>query len=490
MKKEKPRKIIFDLYFDEAPIFYKVAEEIQQLFGIEVIGVTLGKRWNNIIKNPKIKLYNMSDFFNKNWSSINITGKIIKEYERKYGNPFNSNIILADRFFSNYFFYKYNWKYSTKYLILSFKFWEFLVKKEKLCSSDIFVLPGVAFLPHLTCQKVAQKEKVNFFSLYVSPFTNNNFLISHGINNFYPLLQKNYNNYLKINLTKKEDEEIELFLNNFKKKEIKPEYMKAIIQKKMVTPWHIKWFSLRFYYYYFLGWKKDKFDFITLNPFWYAFRDLRMVVKAQIMNLFYKFDKVGKEEEYIFFPLHLQPEASTLILGSYYVDQIALIENIAKSIPLDYKLYVKEHISALGKRDSGYYKKIKKIPNVKLISPYENSHELIKRSKAVIVITSTVGLEGLIYEKPVIVLGDTFYNISDLTYQIKGIKELPGVLESILEEDFQIDKLKLKKFILSLLHSSHKGNIYVPHVSGVKTLIQENIKNISFGIVDEYQKIS
>ena len=45
----------------------------------------------------------------------------------------------------------------------------------------------------------------------------------------------------------------------------------------------------------------------------------------------------------------------------YYLNQIALIENISKSIPINTTLLVKEHKGMLGHRDLGYYKELKKI---------------------------------------------------------------------------------------------------------------------------------
>ena len=38
-------------------------------------------------------------------------------------------------------------------------------------------------------------------------------------------------------------------------------------------------------------------------------------------------------------------------------------------------------------------------PNVRLVAPHTSSHELIRRAEAIAVISSTVGLEALLYEK-------------------------------------------------------------------------------------------
>ena len=50
------------------------------------------------------------------------------------------------------------------------------------------------------------------------------------------------------------------------------------------------------------------------------------------------------------------------------------------------------------------------MPNVRLVAPHTSSHELIRRAEAIAVISSTVGLEALLYGKPVLTLGQPFYS--------------------------------------------------------------------------------
>jgi hypothetical protein len=57
------------------------------------------------------------------------------------------------------------------------------------------------------------------------------------------------------------------------------------------------------------------------------------------------FDRPIAGEQYVLYPIHFQPEASTLVQAPYYLDQAALIEDISKSLPVGYQLHVKEHVS-------------------------------------------------------------------------------------------------------------------------------------------------
>lgn len=116
-----------------------------------------------------------------------------------------------------------------------------------------------------------------------------------------------------------------------------------------------------------------------------------------------------KDKPYVYFPLHVDPEASTLICAPYHANQTAVIEALSKSIPLSACLLVKEHPIMIGKRPRGFYKKIAGMPNVVLVPHDESSHDLIKNASLVATITGTAGWEALVMEKPLLLLGRTPY---------------------------------------------------------------------------------
>ena len=57
----------------------------------------------------------------------------------------------------------------------------------------------------------------------------------------------------------------------------------------------------------------------------------------------YSLNNIPSDEKYVYFPLQFEPERTILISAPYYTNQLELIKNIARSIPVDYFLYVKEH---------------------------------------------------------------------------------------------------------------------------------------------------
>jgi len=163
---------------------------------------------------------------------------------------------------------------------------------------------------------------------------------------------------------------------------------------------------------------------------------------------------------FVYFPLHLQPEATTAIRAPFYLNQVALVENIAKSIPVDMKLYVKEHPAMAGKRDSRYYHEIRKIPNVRLIDASVSSHALIKNSSLVATITGTVGWEALLMKKPVITFGHVFYNAMDSVRKCKNITDLPYMVKNAMG-GHKHDERELVDFVSAIIENSFGAGLNV-----------------------------
>ena len=122
------------------------------------------------------------------------------------------------------------------------------------------------------------------------------------------------------------------------------------------------------------------------------------------------FQSIEVDKKYFLFCLHCQPEKSTNIDAPKYIDQIKVIEEICKYLPKNIYLYVKEHFHMDGKRRSSFFKKLKKINNVKLISPYADQFKLLKNSEGIITITGTIGLESAFFGKPYFCYGESIFS--------------------------------------------------------------------------------
>ena len=176
------------------------------------------------------------------------------------------------------------------------------------------------------------------------------------------------------------------------------------------------------------------------------------------------FDRPVPGEKYVLYPIHLQPEASTLVQAPYYLDQAALIADISKSLPVGYQLYVKEHVSNRGRRPLAFYKELRETFGVRLLGPDEDTWTLIHDAAAVTVITGTVGWEGLLFGKPVVTFGNVFYNDCSLTQQAGLVPkdQWYGVFRRAIFEH-QHDEERLLEFVAAIQASSRPGFLKNPN---------------------------
>jgi len=175
----------------------------------------------------------------------------------------------------------------------------------------------------------------------------------------------------------------------------------------------------------------DRMDYDYIHPFWQNV-DL---AKRKLRNLRGNtdlYDRFDPSEPFTFFPLHYEPELSLLVLAPAFTDQIELIGHIAKSLPVGMTLCVKEHPAMVQYRPRWFYQKIKKIPNVKLLSPTLSSFDVTPHASLVTTITGTVGWEACLFGIPVISFGHQNFNaISNVTH-CADYEQLPHLIRERL----------------------------------------------------------
>lgn len=114
---------------------------------------------------------------------------------------------------------------------------------------------------------------------------------------------------------------------------------------------------------------------------------------------------------FIYYPLHFDPEASTMVFAPFHTDQINVVESLAKATPPSMKIVVKEHLPMVGLRPAGFYDRLRRIPGVVLASPVCDTFDLIRRAEVTVAITGTAAWEALLLGKPAITLGETPFNV-------------------------------------------------------------------------------
>ena len=154
--------------------------------------------------------------------------------------------------------------------------------------------------------------------------------------------------------------------------------------------------------------------------------------------------------KFVFYPLHIEEEAAMLIDAPFYLHQVDLIRKISMSLPVNYQLLVKESPIAFARhwRSISDYKKILQLPNVTLIHPSVDPHDIYPKCSLVVTVTGGAALESLYYKVPSIIFSDSvFSNLSSVT-KIEDITKLPSIIKTSLNSGVNSDEiLKFYSFI-------------------------------------------
>ncbi|WP_320045033.1 hypothetical protein [uncultured Desulfobacter sp.] len=194
-----------------------------------------------------------------------------------------------------------------------------------------------------------------------------------------------------------------------------------------------------------------------LNPLNSYYIEQRLLRNKKFLTM----DNLGTVDEFIFFPLHFEPEVSIQIFGRPYQNQIELIRNLALSAPVGTKIVVKEHPRSIGFRPYSYYRKLLDIPNVYLIDPFIKAFKIVPHAKMVAVITGSIGLEAVIIGCPVLTFGEVAYNLlpDTMVGKVEALKYLGEKIRSLLE-NYEYNHGALIRYLSALIETSAPVDMY------------------------------
>lgn len=403
-------------------------------------------------------IYETSTFLKENWDKL--SQQKLSEYEKKYDCAPIWSYIYSDRFLI-----KRGYEYTVKIAAGLFAFYEKVYKETQPnyyyseCISTLqcyvgYIIGKKLHVRYLTqmCARGSLDSTYHYFTF--DPYQYNADFDKH---------------YRKKKYTDEERIAADSYLTEFEEKNLIPPAMNL----ERTAPKIDKTFLLSFFRYikgridpklndkYSYMYYKSYYD--QLNPIIYYFRYQRLKKKTV---------KPDYKRKYIFFPLHFQPEASTCVCAEKYEKQLYYIDSLAKSLPGDTVLYVKEHYVLLGHRDYQFYKELNKYPNVFLIDPWESSRKLIVNAFAVTTLTGTAGFEAMLLRKPVIIGGHAVYENAPGVIKVDDIF---GRYIQEMREWKQPERDEIISYLCECFRTYHKGNIYCQNHP---QLLDDNIDDI------------
>ncbi len=378
---------------DNVLAYQKILSEI----GIEIFAVCEDKNEKEQY-DPSIKVYCLEDWLKENYDKVNTQD--LKCYQSKYSEYNLWEIYYTDR----YIRYKYEYKDAVKLIILIVTFWENLLESKK----NVYIVSDcIIGVTNFIGMIVGKSMKIPYISMptgrYKQYFTY--FSLDEGYKNhvFEQLLLSG------CPITKEEIKEAEEYVESYIKNKKQPSYMDStVMESRQLSKTLISYLKkIKNISYLWDSRFKNKYDIHLYKGFKQRLDPLIEAVRKPIIQKF--FHEPDYNEDYILFPLHFQPEASTCVYARKYENQLYFIEQLTKSIPVGKILYVKEHFVRQGHKPLSFYKQVLKYPNVKLISPNVSTHDLIRHSSFLIVLTSTMAFEALMYGKSVFICGNCFF---------------------------------------------------------------------------------
>ena len=136
-------------------------------------------------------------------------------------------------------------------------------------------------------------------------------------------------------------------------------------------------------------------------------------------------------DSYVFVPFQVDADRQILCFSPWISNMrvfYSILESALDSLPSSMSIVVKEHPSC-PKNFSDLHTKNPRI----CFANSHNTQSLIENSVAVATINSSVGLEAMLLNKPVIVLGDTFYNIKGLVQSATSLEQLKQLFTEVRE---------------------------------------------------------
>jgi hypothetical protein len=459
-------KILF--WIDAGLMHFGIAKFIQNKIDAKLFSIyDLNHHLKKSFKNQKLVNFTKSWFF---WDYINKKNmkkpdlKYLSEFEKKYDINL-WKLAYSERVFSNYNpFHNFTEDEILSTLEQECKFFENILDE---INPNFLIIKVTDFHRNHLLAKLCKSKGVKVLMLIPTRFGYRS-SISTDLNEFDETwdLSKNLN-FESFNSF----ESIEKYFTNYDRfKQTSDQKSggteKSIFSKMMpVINWLSKTYDKEYLETYdHFGITRSraiKYGIISLIQFKYR----KLFIDKNFLEL------LPEDQKFVYFPLHVQPERNIDLDSPFYSNQIEVISKIAKSLPINFKLFVKEHPNMKFRnwRKISDYKKINQIPNVELIHPSVKPDDIIKKCELAITIAGNAGLEAAFYQKPAIILADLIYSSIPSVFRLKNIDDLPDTIRKALKtkvsladlneysgiiekNSFHFDEVKMDNEIMEIFH--------------------------------------
>ena len=426
--------------------FIKIQNEIE--FKHIINESEIENNYSKIVNESNYKINNMLNDFNINsiWESAFTLRQKTLSYKKKY--PFAFEQCCTDDEIKNY--------------ILAYS-----IKIKKLFENfkpELIIAYNFGDIRHLLLNKLANKYKIPMFCMSDTK-------IQHTHTFFYDVnMSKSFFHHRlkKLNLkkikSKNADKAIQYISESRKKLKVPLHVNSLNLEKSIFDKSDIIYFLKKIIQNLKLSSKELKEA--EVKEIKYLIRDFIQ----QKINLYqlkkFKYDNLKNIDKFVFFPLQHYPEAQLGLLNMVYEDQLNAAKIIARFLPNDLKLVIKNHPYNYEWRSSKFLMKLKNTPNVKVIDHKISNFDVYKKMDYLISPGGTAIFEAALEKKPAIQFG-SLEIMNDLP-NFYSLKHLEDVGELIKYIDIKFPKYKeskeyedkLNNYVSSAYDTGHDSLIY------------------------------
>lgn len=413
-------------------------------------------------------VFELPQYVKKYWSEGTV--EKLSEIENKYDCEPIWEYIYTDRFL----IYK-DYEYCVRTTVSLFLMYEEIFSKNEI---DYYYSEAISTLQCYIAYLVGRKLGVHYISQMPARGeldANYHYALDGPFQYVLHETVSEYENY-----TKDEIEAANSFLKEFESKDLPPRNMIYVSKRPR--------FSFKFLLLPFFRFIKS-FDKNLNDPYSYIyFKSYKTITDPIVfyfryINSIKYYNMVDYSKKYVYYPLHYQPEASTIVCAQKYEKQLFFIDSLAKSLPADTILYVKEHYAILGHRPTEFYHSLKQYPNVVLIDPWESSRKMIENAQAVVTLTGTAGWEAMLLRKPVIIGGNIFFDTAPGVIKVDDIYKKYSI---IINSWKRPDRDETVRYLCKHFRSLYEGNLYA---QAPISLEKKNISIVTEALIEIIEKL-
>jgi hypothetical protein len=172
---------------------------------------------------------------------------------------------------------------------------------------------------------------------------------------------------------------------------------------------------------------------------------------------------------FVYYPLHVPADMALTLRSPEYLDQVATIDFLLRTLPDTHVLVVKEHPAQIGAVSaSRLFELARRFDNFVLLPPQTNNYAVLGRADAVVSVNSKSGAEAVLLGKPVVVMGDAFYRSCPLVFAVNRLSDVPqGLREALHAQGF--DPAKAAPYFEMAWRKSFPGELYIDNPQQLDT---------------------